>query len=125
MDKRLGIRLFWLIVGLISLGLGAAGAILPLLPTTPFLLLATFAFARSSPRLAAWLDAHPQFGPLIKNWRDHGAISRRTKIAAMVVILLTPAVSLMLGFAGWIIAVQLFVLAIVTTFILTRPSGYS
>jgi len=125
MDKRLGIRLFWLIVGLISLGLGAAGVILPLLPTTPFLLLAAFAFARSSPKLASWLDAHPQFGPLIKNWRDHGAISRRAKIAAMVVILLTPAVSLMLGFAGWIIAVQLLVLTIVTTFILTRPSGSS
>lgn len=123
MDKRLGIRIFWLLVGLIALGLGAAGAVLPLLPTTPFLLVAAFAFARSSPRLAAWLDAHPQFGPLIGNWRDHGAISRRAKIAAMIVILLTPALSLALGFAGWIIAVQLLVLTIVAAFILTRPDG--
>jgi uncharacterized membrane protein YbaN (DUF454 family) len=94
-----------------------------LLPTTPFLLVAAFAFARSSPRLAAWLDAHPQFGPLIRNWRDHGAISRRAKMTAMVVILLTPALSLALGFAGWIIAVQLCVLTVVTAFILTRPHG--
>ncbi|RED15287.1 YbaN family protein [Parasphingopyxis lamellibrachiae] len=123
MDKRLGIRLFWLVIGVVSLGLGAAGAILPLLPTTPFLLVAAFAFARSSPRLAAWLDAHRQFGPLIRNWRDHGAISRRAKIAAMSVILLTPVLSLVLGFAGWIIAVQIVVLSIVATFILTRPDG--
>lgn len=121
MDKRLGIRLFWLVIGLTSLGLGVIGVVLPLLPTTPFLLLAAFAFARSSPRLAAWLDAHPQFGPMIRDWRDHGAINRRAKIAAMVVILLTPILSLALGFAGWIIAVQLFVLAIVASFILTRP----
>lgn len=121
MDKRFGIRLFWLVVGLLSLGLGTAGAVLPLLPTTPFLLLAAFAFARSSPRLSSWLDAHPQFGPLIRNWRNHGAISRRAKIAALVVILLTPVLSLALGFAGWIIAVQLVVLTIVATFILTRP----
>lgn len=123
MDKRLGIRLFWLVIGLIALGLGTAGAILPLLPTTPFLLVAAFAFARSSPRLAAWLDGHRQFGPLIRNWRDHGAISRRAKIAAMAVILLTPALSLALGFAGWIVAVQLLVLSIVAAFILTRPGA--
>lgn len=123
MDKRLGIRLFWLVIGLISLGLGTAGAVLPLLPTTPFLLVAAFAFARSSPRLAAWLDAHPQFGPLIRNWRDHGAISRRAKIAAILVILATPALSFALGFAGWIIAIQLLVLAIVSAFILSRPDG--
>jgi len=123
MNKRFGIRLFWLIVGLVSLALGAVGAILPLLPTTPFLLLAAFAFARSSPKLAAWLDAHPQFGPLIANWRDHGAISKRAKIAAMVVILLTPIGTLALGITGWVLAVQLVVLTLVSTFILTRPSG--
>lgn len=122
MDKHFGIRLFWLVVGLVSLALGVVGAILPLLPTTPFLLLAAFAFARSSPKLAAWLDAHPQFGPLIANWRDHGAIGKRAKIAAMAVILLTPIVSLILGLTGWILAVQLAVLTLVSTFILTRPS---
>lgn len=123
MDKRFGLRLFWLTVGLVSLGLGIIGTVLPLLPTTPFLLLAAFAFARSSPKLANWLDSHPQFGPLIANWREHGAISRPAKIAAVVVILLTSAISITLTFDGWIIAVQLAVLGIVAVFILSRPDG--
>ncbi|MEO1167344.1 MAG: YbaN family protein [Pseudomonadota bacterium] len=123
MDKRFGVRLFWLIVGLVALGLGLIGTVLPLVPTTPFLLLAAFGFARSSPRLAAWLDRHPQFGPLIANWREHRAIGRRAKIAAMVVIIATPLASLALGFERWIIGVQLLVLGIVAIFILTRPDG--
>jgi uncharacterized membrane protein YbaN (DUF454 family) len=123
MDKRLGIRLFWLIVGLAATGLGLLGAILPLLPTTPFLLVAAFAFARSSPKLDAWLRNHPQFGPMIANWNNHGAISRRTKIAAMVVIVMTPVVSLALGVATWILLVQIGVLALVSLFILTRSEG--
>ncbi|WP_246263402.1 YbaN family protein [Parasphingopyxis algicola] len=123
MDKRLGIRLFWLVTGLLALGLGILGAVLPLLPTTPFLLVAAFAFARSSPRLAAWLEAHPQFGPLVANWRDHGAIGRRAKIAAMAVIVATPLVSLALGIPPWILAVQIVVLTLVSAFILSRPDG--
>ena len=123
MDKRFGIRLFWLVVGFVSLGLGIIGTVLPLIPTTPFLLLAAFGFARSSPRLAAWLEHHPQFGPLIANWREHRAIGRRAKIAAMLVIVATPLVSLALGFDAWIIGVQLLVLGIVAVFILTRPDA--
>lgn len=90
MNKRFGIRLFWLIAGLIFLGLGIVGAVLPLLSTTPFLLLAAFAFTRSSPRLANWLDNNPQFGLLIANWREHGAIGKNAKIGTMAAIVLTP-----------------------------------
>jgi uncharacterized membrane protein YbaN (DUF454 family) len=53
-----------------------AGVVLPMMPTTPFLLLATFAFARSSLRLHDWLVAHPRLGPPINDWRAHGAVSR-------------------------------------------------
>ena len=123
MDQRLGVRLFWLVVGLLALGLGLVGAVLPLLPTTPFLLLAAFSFARSSPRLANWLDTHPRFGPLIANWREHRAIGRRAKIAAISVILLTPIVSVALGFDVRIIVTQIIVLTIVAAFILSRPDG--
>ena len=59
------IRIFWLLFGLLATGLAFAGALLPLLPTTPFLLLAAYAFARSSKRLHDWLLNHRQFGPLI------------------------------------------------------------
>src|SRR3546814_11599305 len=56
--------------GWASLGLGAIGAFLPLLPTVPFVILAAFCFARSSPRLEKWLLTHPHFGHHIVAWRD-------------------------------------------------------
>ena len=68
--------------GFLAVGLGAVGIVLPLLPTTPFLLLAAFCFARSSERLHDWLINHPTFGPPILDWRDRGAIGRKAKILA-------------------------------------------
>src|SRR5690606_8396288 len=62
-------RSLWLTFGLVCVGLALAGVVLPLLPATPFLLLAAFAFTRSSPRLHAWLLGHRHFGPLIEDWR--------------------------------------------------------
>ena len=75
-------RPFYLILGLITTALGIAGAFLPLVPTTPLLILATWLFARSSPRLERWLIDHPQFGPLLRAWREQGAIPRRAKVLA-------------------------------------------
>ena len=76
-------RHLYLMAGFVSIGLGAIGAFLPLLPTVPFMILAAFCFARSSPRLEAKLLDHRQFGPHIRRWREHGAISRRGKVAAL------------------------------------------
>ena len=114
-------RLLWAFVGVVSIAIGAIGVILPLLPTTPFLLAAAYCFARSSPKLHDWLLDHPTFGPLISNWDRYGSIDRRSKSIAMIVILVTLGVSFGIGVPWWALASQVVVLAIVSTFILTRP----
>ena len=75
-------RALYLVLGLGFTGLGIAGAFLPLLPTTVFLILAAGCFAKSSPRLEAWILDHKQFGPLVRDWRAHGAIPRKAKVLA-------------------------------------------
>ncbi len=118
--KRLA-RPAWILLGILSLGLGAAGAVLPLLPTTPFILLAAFCFARSSPRLHDWLVTHRTFGPLILNWEREGAISRKAKILALATIALTPLLTMLIGAPLWALLAQIAVLAGTATFIITRP----
>ena len=116
-----GIRVFWLLAGLISVAIGAVGVVLPLLPTTPFLLIAAFAFARSSARLNNWLREHRSFGPLINNWYRDGSIDRKVKRVAIIVILMTPVITWLFGAPLWIIVCQIVVLSAAAVFILTRP----
>lgn len=75
-------RAVWMILGCVLVGFGFIGIFVPLLPTTDFLLLALACFARSSPRLEAWLLNHPRFGPALRAWRQDGAVPRRAKIMA-------------------------------------------
>jgi len=72
--------------GILSVGLATAGIFLPLLPTTPFLLLAAACFVRSSDRLYRWLINHKWFGHYIKNYREHKAITRRAKIVILLML---------------------------------------
>lgn len=76
-------RYMYLALGLVFVALGVVGTFLPVLPTTPFLILAAACFARSSPRLENWLIDHPQFGPLLYAWRKHGAIPWKAKLIAL------------------------------------------
>ncbi len=124
MDRQardMPVRLLWLTVGLLSTGSGIAGMVLPLVPTTPFLLLGAYAFARSSPRLHEWLVTHPRFGRLIADWRAHRAIGARSKIVSMVVIVAAFVLSVALGVDAWVLALQAVVLTAVGTFVVTRP----
>lgn len=115
-------RFVWTALGYSSLAAGAAGVFLPLLPATPFFLLAAYAFSRSSPRLEAWLMAHPRWGPPIRDWRREGAISRRAKATAIAVICMTPIVTWLLGASLVILAIQAAILSVVVLFIATRPA---
>ncbi|HEV7247054.1 MAG TPA: YbaN family protein [Shinella sp.] len=80
-------RSLYMLAGLLMTALGIIGAFLPLLPTTPFLLVAVWCFSRSSPRLEQWLLNHRTLGPPLQNWRREGAIAARTKMLAICLIL--------------------------------------
>jgi len=80
--------------GSLCVVLGLLGIFLPLLPTTPFMLLAAACFARSSRRFHGWLLANPTFGPLIREWEKHRSIPRRTKLTAIALMSLTMATSI-------------------------------
>ena len=115
-------RFFWLLAGLAAVAIGAVGVVLPPLPTTPFLLVAAFAFARSSDRLNSWLREHRAFGPLIDNWHRDGSIGRETKRTAIIVIFVTPVITWLLDAPLWVLVCQIVFLAGAAIFILTRPS---
>ena len=83
--------LLWRALALLSLLLGCIGIVLPVLPTVPFLLLAAWAAGKGWPALEAWLLAHPRFGPGIRNWRVHGAVPRRAKWMASLMMTVSAA----------------------------------
>lgn len=116
-------RWLWGTAGCLALLLGIAGIALPLLPTVPFLLLAAFCFARSSRRLHRWLVDHPRFGPPIREWQRHGAISIRAKRLATLSIGAVFALSIVMALPPALLIVQALVLACVLLFIWTRPHG--
>lgn len=86
----------WLLIasGTISLGLGIAGIFLPVLPTTPFLLLTAACYANSSVRFYNWLMNQRHLGPYIRNWRIHGTIPLRAKIVAITLLVVTMGTSI-------------------------------
>jgi uncharacterized membrane protein YbaN (DUF454 family) len=89
------VRAFFLAAGTLALVLGLIGIFLPLLPTTPFVLLAAACYARGSRRFYDWLLAQRTFGPIIHEWQHHRSIPYRTKITAVALMSLTLGVSIM------------------------------
>ncbi|WP_435947417.1 DUF454 family protein [Dryocola sp. BD586] len=100
-------RTILIIIGWLAVVLATFGVVLPLLPTTPFLLLAAWCFARSSPRFHHWLLYRSWFGGYLRHWQKHRALPPGTKPKAMVFIVVTFAVSLYLVNILW---VRLFLL---------------
>ncbi len=113
----------WLILGWLAVALGFAGVVLPVLPTTPFLILAAFAFGKSSPRLRRWLEEHPIFGGPIRDWEETGAIRPRYKGMAVTAMALVLLVSLMSGVGTRVLVIQIVAMGGAVLFILTRPNG--
>ena len=121
-SSRIG-RALYLVLGFLCLGLGIAGYIIPLLPGTVFLLLATFLFFKSNERMYNWVLNDPRFGPLIRNYRAGYGIPRRIKVLAIVLIAASFSVSVLFVADGMVVRAILIVCAIgVSTYILTRPT---
>lgn len=114
-------RWLWWGAAYVALGLGIAGVVLPLLPTTPFVLLAAFCAARGSDTLHRKLIEHRIFGPMIRDWQATGAVSRKAKylaigsmaVCAVVLFLVTPM--------WWTAALGTAVMATVATWLWFRP----
>jgi uncharacterized membrane protein YbaN (DUF454 family) len=104
---RSRLRWAWWLLAWLSLALGALGVVLPGLPTVPFVLLAAFAAARGSQRLHARLLADRRFGPMIREWQANGAVSRRAKwmaslmmaLSGVLLLLFTPRIAAVAGIA--------------------------
>lgn len=91
--QRSWIRYLFVIAGVISLALGIIGVVTPVLPTTPFILLSGYCFARGSQRFHDWILGHKYWGPMIRAFRDEKRIPLKAKILATVMIVLTMSVT--------------------------------
>lgn len=117
-------RLSFLLLGHVCLAVGMVGLFVPLLPTTPFVLLAAFCYSRGSERLHRWLTAHPRLGAPIRDWQQHGVIRPRAKWVSTLLIVASLAYPV--AFKGLPLPVTLIVGLVgvgVLAFIHTRPSG--
>ena len=119
------VRWALLAFALLCLGLAVLGIFLPVLPTVPFLLLAAWAAARSSPRLSSWLENHPRFGTLIRDWRAGGVVSRRAKWSASIVMGASSALLLAAVRPWWVSALAIACMACVAAWLWQRPERRS
>ena len=114
------VRGFFLVGGVACIALGMAGLVLPVLPTTPFILLAALCFARASPKLHRWLLGSRTFGPMIHEWQRHRAIPWRTKLTAIALMSVTMAGSIVFFVRPWPLQAALFLLGLVLSIWLYR-----
>lgn len=118
------IRFTLISFALIFLILGVIGIFLPLLPTTPFILLASACYARSSVRFYNWLMNHPRLGPALRTWKEKRSISRKHKVLAVSLIVLTLSPTVILWVPVVSVKILLLVIGIsVSLFIVTRPEA--
>lgn len=111
----------WRTLALANVALALLGAVLPVLPTVPFLLVAAWAGSRGWPQLETWLLEHPKHGPAIRRWRDHGAVPRRAKWVASTMMLASAAILALSAVPLWTkIAVPAF-MATVAAWLWMRP----
>ena len=112
-------RAFFLAAGWAFVALAVMGVFLPVLPTTPFVLLASSCFVKSSPRARRWLSESRWFGPLLRDWNEHRAVRRPVKILAVVVVSAVIGLSLLRDL-HWVVRTLVIVLGVVGLAVLGR-----
>ncbi len=117
MHKYLHLALGWLCVAL-----GLIGAVLPLLPTTVFLILAAYFFSKGSPRLRHWLIEHAHFGPPIRAWEDTGSIAPKFKMIAVGMMAVTFSASVLFALPAKVLIIQAVCMSAAAIYVLTRPN---
>ncbi len=117
------IRAFFFFAGTTSLVLGAVGIVLPVLPTTPFLLLALACYLRSSERMTHWMLNNKYFGKYIRNYRAGKGIPLKTKLIAITTLWITISISSIIILNLWV-ALFLFIVAAAVTIHLARLPTY-
>lgn len=113
-ESRL-VRLLFLAAGCACVVLGVLGVVLPVLPATPFFLLAAACFARASHRFYNWLMNHRVLGPTVREWRQHRAIAYKTKLAAIALMVSMLTISLVFFVRDWRLQAALAVLGVALT----------
>lgn len=116
-------KLVWVSAGHVFVALAFVGIFLPLLPTTPFLLLAAACYSRGSKRFENWLLSEPRLGPIIRDWRAYGVVTKKTKIIASLTIAVFVSFPLfIIGLPTWLRILTASVVSGVLIFLWTRPS---
>jgi uncharacterized protein len=117
------VRVFWVCAGFLSLLLGLIGIFLPVMPTTPFVILAAFCFSRGSKRLHEWILSQKHLGPMIRDWEEHGVVPLRAKV--LTTILLAISTTSLHIFAPVSLGVKLaatLTIVLALAYVLSRPS---
>ncbi|PKL94789.1 MAG: DUF454 domain-containing protein [Gammaproteobacteria bacterium HGW-Gammaproteobacteria-8] len=118
MKSRFGYR----VLALFSLSAGTLGLVLPLLPTTPFVLLALWAAARGAPELHGRIRRHPRFAAVLEPWERERAVPTRAKFAACLMMLTSWLLAWWSGAGSWVLGLMLLLFLVVGSFLLSRPS---
>ena len=115
-------RIILISLGWFCVGLGFVGVFVPGIPTTIFLIIALWAFTKSSEKLRYWLLNHKRFGPILNNWQEHKVVPRRAKI--LMVILMTLAVILFYySLQSLILTIGLIIILVsVAIYVISLPS---
>lgn len=113
------VRWAWLAVGMVAVGIGSIGIVIPGLPTTVFFIVAAWCFARSSPRFEAWVLGLPKIGPLVQDHRNGLGMPRRAKVVAVAMMMTAVSISAAFNWGRTSLVIGLVVAGVIGSAVVT------